>query len=61
MKLTVANDFQHNLDQVTLNSILSDLVDTLSGIEYKVERDKISHIVSKIRSIFPGAYSLMLG
>ena len=34
MELTVANDFQNNLNQVTINSILSHLADTLSGIEY---------------------------
>ena len=34
MKLTVANDFQNNLDQITINSILSHLADTLNGIEY---------------------------
>ena len=55
MEATVADDFQHSLDQTTLNSILSDLVDTSSGTEYEVERDKINHIVSKIRDIFINA------
>ena len=32
MELTVANDFQHNLEQTSINSILSDLVDTSSEI-----------------------------
>ena len=46
-----ADDFQNSLDQATLNSILSDLVDTSSGIEYEAERDKNYHIVCKIRDI----------
>ena len=34
MELTVANDFQHNLDQVTIVSILSHLPGTMNGIDY---------------------------
>ena len=45
------DDFQNSLDQATLNSILSDLVDTSSGVEYEAERDKNYHIVCKIRDI----------
>ena len=33
MELTAANYFQNNLDQATINSILSHLADTQSGIE----------------------------
>ena len=40
MKLTVANDFQNNLDQATINSIVSHLADTLSGIEYLLKGKK---------------------
>ena len=34
--MTVANDnrFQNNLDQITVNSVLSHLADTSSGKEY---------------------------
>ena len=52
MELTVANDFQNGLDQATINSILSYLVDRSSGIEYEVKRDEINHVVSEIRSVF---------
>ena len=34
MELTAADDFQNNLDQITINSILSHLAGTLNGIEY---------------------------
>ena len=34
MALTVDNDFLDNLDQATINSILSYLDDTLTRIEY---------------------------
>ena len=34
MELTVANDFQNNLDQASINSFVSHLADTLSGTEY---------------------------
>ena len=34
MELTVAIDFQHNLDQITIVSILSQLAGTANGIEY---------------------------
>ena len=34
MELTVADDFQQNLDQVTIVSILSHLAGTMNGIEY---------------------------
>ena len=33
MELTVTNNFQNNLDQATINSILSHLADTQSGKE----------------------------
>ena len=33
MELTVANDFQNNLDQETINSFVSHLADTLRGTE----------------------------
>ena len=34
MELTVANDFQNNLDWATVNSFVSHLADTLSRTEY---------------------------
>ena len=34
MELTVANDFQNNLDQITTVSILSHLAGAMNGIEY---------------------------
>ena len=34
MELTVANDFQNNFDQATINSFVNHLDDTLSGTEY---------------------------
>ena len=34
MELTVANDFQNNLDQATINNFASHLADTLNGTEY---------------------------
>ena len=34
MEPTVANDFQNNLDQITIVSILSHLAGTMNGIEY---------------------------
>ena len=42
MELTVTNDnrFQSNLDQVTINSSLSHLTDTLSGKEYLLKGKK---------------------
>ena len=40
MELTVANDFQNNLDQATINSFVSHLPDTLSGTEYLLKGKK---------------------
>ena len=42
MELTVTNDnrFQNNLDQVTVNSILSHLADALRGKEYLLKGKK---------------------
>ena len=42
MELTVADDnrFQNDLDQVTINNILSHLADTLSGKEYLLKGKK---------------------
>ena len=34
MEPIVANDFQNNLDQITIVSILSHLAGTMNGIEY---------------------------
>ena len=34
MELTVANDFQNNLDQITIVSILSHLAGTMNEIRY---------------------------
>ena len=39
MKLTVANDFQNNLDHITTNSILSHLTGTLNGTETRKENN----------------------
>ena len=40
MKLTVANDFQNNFDQATINSFVSHFADTLSGTEYLLKGTK---------------------
>ena len=40
MDLTVANDFQNNLDQATINSFVSHLTDTLSGTQYLLKGKK---------------------
>ena len=42
MELTVTNDdrFQNNFDQLTINSTLSHLADTLSGKEYLLKGKK---------------------
>ena len=40
MELTVANDFQNNLDQTTINSFVSHLADILSGTEYLLKGKK---------------------
>ena len=40
MELTVAYDFQNNLDRVTINSILSYIAGTLSGIAYLLKGKK---------------------
>ena len=40
MELTVANDFQNNFDQATINSFVSHPADTLSGTEYPLKGTK---------------------
>ena len=40
MEVTVANDFQNNLNQATINSFLRHLADTLSGTEYLLIKGK---------------------
>ena len=47
MELTVVNNFQNNLHQATVNSILSHLAYTLSGIEYLLKGKK-----EKLYSLF---------
>ena len=50
MELTVADDFQNNLYQATINSFVSHLADTLSGTEYLTQRQetKIIQLIKKI-------------
>ena len=40
MEFTVANDFQNNLDQATINSFVRHLADALSGTEYLLKGKK---------------------
>ena len=40
MELTVANDFQNNLNLATINSFVSHLADTLSVTEYLLKGKK---------------------
>ena len=47
MELTVANDFQNNLDQVTIVSTFSHLAGTLNEIEYLHSRDKNMETLEK--------------
>ena len=48
MELTVANDFQNNLDQVTIVSFLSHLAGTLNEVEYLHSPDKNMETLEKI-------------
>ena len=40
LNLTVANDFQNNLDRATINMFISHLADTLSGTKYLLKGKK---------------------
>ena len=53
MELTVANDFQNNLDQATINNFMSHLADTLSGTEYLLKaRNKNNTAYSESSKVF---------
>ena len=48
MELTVANDFQNNLGQITIVSILSRLAGTMNEIEYQHSPCKNMETLEKI-------------
>ena len=48
MELTVANDFQNNLYQITIVSILSHLAGTLNEVEYLHSPHKNMETLEKI-------------
>ena len=48
MELTVANDFQNNLNQITIVSILSHLAGTLNEVEYLHSAHKNMETLQKI-------------
>ena len=48
MEVTVANDFQNNLHQVTIVSILSPLAGTLNEVDYLHSPHKNMETLSKI-------------
>ena len=48
MELTVANDFQNNLHQITIVSILSQLAGTRNEVEYLHSPQKNMETLAKI-------------
>ena len=47
MELTVANDVQNNLDQATINSFVSHLADTLSGVSTQRQEAKMIWLIQE--------------
>ena len=52
MELTVANDFQNNLDQVTIVSTFSRCAGTLNEIEYLHSPHKNMETIKKINKMW---------